>query len=111
MKDFQITATRDIGPDERRRVLSVSVALSEAEVHWRSFLDDLVANQRFWYRQTRSYERCIAVIKRASNKPDRLPCLTEWCRHLEAWEAATWFERLDDLRVKTREERSRQGAL
>jgi transposase-like protein len=32
-----------IGPDERRRVLGVSVALSEAEVHWRGFLESLVA--------------------------------------------------------------------
>jgi len=31
-----------IGPDERRRVLGVSVALSEAEVHWRGFLESLV---------------------------------------------------------------------
>ncbi len=32
-----------IGPDERRRVLGVSVALSEAEVHWRAFLESLQA--------------------------------------------------------------------
>ncbi len=32
-----------IGPDERRRVPGVSVALSEAEVHWRGFLESLVA--------------------------------------------------------------------
>ena len=32
-----------IGPDERRRVLGVSVALSEAEVHWRGSLDGLVS--------------------------------------------------------------------
>lgn len=32
-----------VGPDERRRVLGVSVALSEAEVHWREFLESLVA--------------------------------------------------------------------
>jgi transposase-like protein len=31
-----------IGPDERRRVLGVSAALSEAEVHWRAFLESLV---------------------------------------------------------------------
>jgi transposase-like protein len=30
-------------PDERRRVLGVSVALSEAEVHWRAFLEGLLA--------------------------------------------------------------------
>ena len=35
-----------IGPDERRRVLGVSVALSEAEVHWRGFLESLVASYR-----------------------------------------------------------------
>ena len=32
-----------IGPDERRRILGVSVALSEAGVHWRGFLDGLVS--------------------------------------------------------------------
>ena len=32
-----------VGPDGRRRVLGVSVALSEAEIHWRAFLEDLVA--------------------------------------------------------------------
>ena len=31
-----------IGPDERRRVLGVSVALSEAEVQWSGFLESLV---------------------------------------------------------------------
>jgi len=30
-----------VGPDERRRILGVSVALSEAEVHWRAFLEIL----------------------------------------------------------------------
>ena len=37
--------SRPIGhrTDERRRVLGVSVALSEAEVHWRAFLESLVA--------------------------------------------------------------------
>ena len=33
-----------IDPDERRRVLGVSVALSEAEVHWRAFLESLQAH-------------------------------------------------------------------
>jgi transposase-like protein len=32
-----------IGPDERRRVPGVSIALSEAEVHWRAFLESLQA--------------------------------------------------------------------
>ena len=32
-----------IGPDERRRILGVSIALSEAEVHWRAFLESLQA--------------------------------------------------------------------
>jgi len=31
------------GVDERRRVIGISVALSEAEVHWRDFLESLVA--------------------------------------------------------------------
>jgi hypothetical protein len=35
-------------PDECRRILSVSVALSEAEVHWRDFLESLVAKLAAW---------------------------------------------------------------
>ncbi|WP_198930563.1 IS256 family transposase [Sphingomonas sp. Sph1(2015)] len=43
VRDAAVLSAIGIGPDERRRVLGVSVALSEAEVHWRGFLDDLVA--------------------------------------------------------------------
>ncbi len=41
--DRDIPSSIGIGPDERRRVLGVSVALSEAEVHWRAFLESLQA--------------------------------------------------------------------
>ena len=34
-----LVAAIGIGPDARRRVLGVSVALSETEVHWRAFLE------------------------------------------------------------------------
>lgn len=44
VRDVAVLSAIGIGPDEQqRRVLGVSVALSEAEVHWRSFLDSLVA--------------------------------------------------------------------
>ena len=43
MRDIAMLSAIGIGPDERRRVLGVSVALSEAEVHWRAFLEGLVA--------------------------------------------------------------------
>lgn len=43
VRDAAVLSVIGIGPDERRRVLGVSVALSEAEVHWRGFLDSLVA--------------------------------------------------------------------
>lgn len=43
VRDAAVLSAIGIGPDERRRVLGVSVALSEAEVHWRGFLDSLVA--------------------------------------------------------------------
>ncbi len=43
VRDAAVLSAIGIGPDERRRVLGVSVALSEAEVHWRSFLESLVA--------------------------------------------------------------------
>ena len=43
VRDAAVLSAIGIGADERRRVLGVSVALSEAEVHWRGFLESLVA--------------------------------------------------------------------
>ena len=43
VRDAAVLLAIGIGTDKRRRVLGVSVALSEAEVHWRAFLDGLVA--------------------------------------------------------------------
>jgi putative transposase len=43
VRDAAVLSAIGIGSDERRRVLGVSVALSEAEVHWRAFLESLVA--------------------------------------------------------------------
>jgi len=40
--DAALFSAIGVDGEGRRSVLSVSVALSEAEVHWRSFLDDLV---------------------------------------------------------------------
>jgi putative transposase len=42
VRDAAVLSAIGIGADERRRVLGVSVALSEAEVHWRGFLESLV---------------------------------------------------------------------
>jgi len=42
VRDAAILSAICIGPDGRRRLLGVSAALSEAEVHWRDFLNDLV---------------------------------------------------------------------
>ncbi len=42
VRDAAVLSAIGIGPDERRRVLGVSCALSEAEVHWRAFLESLV---------------------------------------------------------------------
>jgi putative transposase len=42
VRDATILSAIGIGPDCRRSLLGVSVALSEAEVHWRAFLDNLV---------------------------------------------------------------------
>ena len=41
--DCAVLTAIGVGDDGRRRVLGVSVALSEAEVHWRAFLESLVA--------------------------------------------------------------------
>jgi putative transposase len=43
VRDAAILSAIGIDPDGHRRVLGVSAALSEAEVHWRAFLDELVA--------------------------------------------------------------------
>jgi transposase-like protein len=43
VRDAAVLSAVGIGPDERRRVLGVSVALSEAEVHWRAFPESLQA--------------------------------------------------------------------
>lgn len=43
VRDAAILSAVGIGEDGKRSVLGVSVALSEAEVHWRAFLDSLVA--------------------------------------------------------------------
>jgi putative transposase len=42
VRDATILSAIGIGPDCHRSLLGVSVALSEAEVHWRAFLDSLV---------------------------------------------------------------------
>jgi transposase-like protein len=43
VRDAAVLSAIGIGPDQRRRVLGVSCALSEAELHWRAFLESLVA--------------------------------------------------------------------
>ena len=45
VRDVAVLSAIGIGPDERRRVLGVSVALSEAEVHWRAFFESLAARR------------------------------------------------------------------
>ena len=42
VRDAAVLSAVGVGPDGRRRVLGVSVALSEAEVYWRAFLENLV---------------------------------------------------------------------
>jgi transposase-like protein len=42
VRDAAVLSAVGVSPDGRRRVLGVSAALSEAEVHWRAFLEDLV---------------------------------------------------------------------
>ena len=41
VRDVAVLSAIGVGTDERRHVLGLSVALSEAEVHWRAFLEDL----------------------------------------------------------------------
>lgn len=43
VRDAAVLSAIGIGPDERRRMLGVSVSLSEAEAHWWDFLESPVA--------------------------------------------------------------------
>jgi putative transposase len=43
VRDAAVLIAKGIGDDGKRRILGVSVALSEHEVHWRTFLQRLVA--------------------------------------------------------------------
>jgi len=43
IRDVAVLIASGVGPDGRRSLLGVSVSLSEAEVHWRTFLQSLVA--------------------------------------------------------------------
>ena len=43
VRDVAVLSAIGVGLDERRHVLGLSVALSEAEVHWRAFLENLQA--------------------------------------------------------------------
>jgi putative transposase len=43
VRDAAVLTAVGVDPDGRRRLLGVSCALSEAEVHWRGFLDGLIA--------------------------------------------------------------------
>ena len=42
VRDAAVLSAIGVGADGRRRVLGVSFALSEAEIHWRAFLENLV---------------------------------------------------------------------
>ncbi|MBG0786643.1 MAG: IS256 family transposase [Anaerolineaceae bacterium] len=42
IRDAAILIASGVGPDGRRRILGVSVSLSEAEQHWRLFLEELI---------------------------------------------------------------------
>jgi putative transposase len=42
VRDATILTAVGVGPDNHRSLLGVSVAISEAEVHWRAFFDSLV---------------------------------------------------------------------
>lgn len=43
VRDVAVLSAIGVGEDERRHILGLSVALSEAEVHWRKFLESLQA--------------------------------------------------------------------
>ena len=43
VRDVAVLIAKGVRPDGRREIIGVSVAISEAEVHWREFLKSLVA--------------------------------------------------------------------
>ncbi|MEN8242794.1 MAG: IS256 family transposase [Chloroflexota bacterium] len=42
IRDAALLIAAGVGTDGKRRILGVSVSLSEAELHWRAFLEDLI---------------------------------------------------------------------
>jgi len=42
VRDAAVLVALGVGPDGRRRVLGVSIALGEQEIHWRAFMESLV---------------------------------------------------------------------
>ena len=57
------------GSDARRRVLGVSVALSQAEIHWQSFLASLVTSSMRVLEFMASYDRArLRAIRRATSR-------------------------------------------
>lgn len=42
IRDAALLMAAGVGPDGKRQILGVSVSLSEAELHWRAFLDGLI---------------------------------------------------------------------
>ena len=72
VRDAAVLSAIGVEPDGRRRVLGVSVALSEAEVHWRGFLDSLVARGL----RRRCYDGAAAA-RCPGLPPDLLPRLRQ----------------------------------
>ena len=64
VRDATILSAIGIGPDSRRSLLGVSVALSEAEVHWRAFLDSLGATKTLVVANGAYGDRAAAILAR-----------------------------------------------
>jgi len=69
VRDAAILSAIGVDDDGKRSVLGLSVALSEAEVHWRSFLDSLVARGRRGVRFITSDDHAGLVAARKAVFP------------------------------------------
>ena len=82
VRDAAVLSVIGIGPDQRRRVLGVSCALSEAEVHWRAFLEPWVLRRQVPCA-SRSYISALAghrdgTRQRALSEETCLSCRGCW---------------------------------
>ena len=112
VRDAAVLSVIGIGPDQRRRVLGVSCALSEAEVHWRAFLETLVARgmRGVAYIVSDDHPGLGAARKPSSAAPSGSAVSTIWLKTPSITPPTSPSERPRQGAAPGLERRRRQGA-